>query len=29
MDGASKKGALCVQMTDRATEDNMKNTDTS
>ena len=29
MDRASKKGALCVQLTGRATEDNMKNTDTS
>ena len=29
MDRASKKGTLCVQMTGRAAEDNIKNTDTS
>ena len=29
MDRASKKGALCVQMTGRVTEDNVKNTNTS
>ena len=29
MDRASKKGALCIQMTGRATEDKMQNTDTS
>ena len=29
MDRASKKGALCVQMSGRIAEDNVKNTDTS
>ena len=29
MDCASKKGAPCVQMTGKVTEDNVKNTDTS